>query len=147
MKKFEFKNLFVCDLANNHQGDLDHAKQIISEIGKISSEKKVKIAFKLQFRNLDTFIHKNYINNSSNSNIQRFLSTNLSWKDYSIIKNEILKADMLSMCTPFDEQSVEKIQEMKFDIIKVASCSASDWPLLEKYHNLVFLWLCQLEDC
>ena len=60
------------------------------------------------------------------------MSTSLSWKDYSIIKNEILKADMLSMCTPFDEQSVEKIQEMKFDMIKVASCSANDWPLLEK---------------
>ena len=60
------------------------------------------------------------------------MSTSLSWEDYSIIKNEILKADMLSMCTLFDEQSVEKIKEMKFDIIKVASCSANDWPLLEK---------------
>ena len=36
------------------------------------------------------------------------------------------------MCTPFDEASVHKIIEMGFDLIKVASCSARDWPLLEK---------------
>jgi N-acetylneuraminate synthase len=36
------------------------------------------------------------------------------------------------MCTPFDEASVAKIMNMGFDIIKVASCSARDWPLLER---------------
>jgi sialic acid synthase SpsE len=28
--------LFICDLANNHFGDISHAKQIISEIGKVA---------------------------------------------------------------------------------------------------------------
>ena len=32
----------------------------------------------------------------------------------------------------FDEESVDIIKEMNFDIIKVASCSAKDWPLIEK---------------
>ena len=36
------------------------------------------------------------------------------------------------MCTPFDEPSVGLISRMNFDIIKIASCSAKDWPLLEK---------------
>jgi sialic acid synthase SpsE/quercetin dioxygenase-like cupin family protein len=36
------------------------------------------------------------------------------------------------MCTPFDENSVDKIISFGFDIIKVASCSFTDWPLLEK---------------
>jgi len=36
------------------------------------------------------------------------------------------------MCSPFDEFSVDKIKEMKFDLLKVASCSADDWTLLEK---------------
>ena len=35
------------------------------------------------------------------------------------------------MCTPFDEASVALIAEMGFDLIKVASCSAKDWPLIE----------------
>ena len=36
------------------------------------------------------------------------------------------------MCTPFDEESVDVIKKMEFDYIKVASCSAKDWPLIEK---------------
>src|SRR5262249_33570214 len=35
------------------------------------------------------------------------------------------------MCTPFDELSVQRIADMGFDLIKVASCSAKDWPLME----------------
>ena len=36
------------------------------------------------------------------------------------------------MSTPFDEESVDMIQKLEIEIIKVASCSAKDWPLLEK---------------
>jgi len=36
------------------------------------------------------------------------------------------------MCTPFDEASVDRIVEDGFDILKIASCSFTDWPLLEK---------------
>ena len=36
------------------------------------------------------------------------------------------------MCTPFDEDSVDRIVEEGFDILKIASCSFTDWPLLEK---------------
>ena len=36
------------------------------------------------------------------------------------------------LCVPLDENSVKKIIEMNFDLIKVASCSAKDWPLLEE---------------
>ena len=132
MKSFDFENLFVFDLANNHQGDFNHAKKIINKLGKISENKKIRGVFKLQFRNLDTFIHKDFMNDTTNPNVQRFLTTKLNWDDYKKIRQEIRKSKMLSMCTPFDEESVEKIKEMKFDIIKVASCSANDWPLLEK---------------
>ena len=132
MVSFDFENLFVFDLANNHQGDLKHAKNIINQIGEISKKKNIKGVFKLQFRNLDTFIHKDFLKDESNTNVQRFLSTKLNWDDYKKIRQEISKSKMFAMCTPFDEDSVEKIKEMKFDIIKVASCSASDWPLLEK---------------
>ena len=38
----------------------------------------------------------------------------------------------LSICTPFDETSVDLIMEHNYDIIKIASCSFNDWPLLEK---------------
>jgi sialic acid synthase SpsE/mannose-6-phosphate isomerase-like protein (cupin superfamily) len=36
------------------------------------------------------------------------------------------------MCTPWDEPSVDLMDELGFDIIKIASCSFIDWPLLER---------------
>src|SRR5262249_57557161 len=41
------------------------------------------------------------------------------------------RAGMLTMITPFDEPSVALALDHEVDILKVASCSAMDWPLLE----------------
>ena len=51
------------------------------------------------------------------------------------LKIVFLDNGMKSMCTPFDEKSVDKIVEMGFDLLKIASCSSNDWPLLEKAAN------------
>ena len=40
MKKNIFQNLFVLDLANNHFGDLNHAKKIINQFSNICKKKK-----------------------------------------------------------------------------------------------------------
>ena len=129
---FDFNNLFVLDLANNHQGDMGHAKNIINELGDVLYKKKVKAGIKFQFRNLKNFIHPDKKNDKSNKNIDRFLSTELNWEELLELKNLTKENNLLAICTPFDEYSVDKIIEMNFDIIKVASCSADDWPLLEK---------------
>jgi hypothetical protein len=34
--QFSFENLFVYDLANNHQGDPQHAANIIREVGRVN---------------------------------------------------------------------------------------------------------------
>ena len=49
--------LFIFELANNHMGDLDHGLRIISEFAALSKDMPFSFAFKLQFRELDTFIH------------------------------------------------------------------------------------------
>ena len=36
------------------------------------------------------------------------------------------------ICTPFDEQSIERVVDDNFDILKIASAYIDDWPLLEK---------------
>jgi N-acetylneuraminate synthase len=38
----------------------------------------------------------------------------------------------VAICTPFDERSVDLIEAHGFDVIKIASCSLTDWPLLER---------------
>ena len=128
---YDFQDLFVLDLANNHQGDTDHASRIIREVGKVCLDQGVRAALKFQFRNLDTFVHPAHQEGSDNKHIPRFLSTRLSNDQYRQLTDEVRNAGLVTMSTPFDEGSLSLIEELDIEIIKVASCSAQDWPLLE----------------
>jgi len=131
-ENFDFRDLFVLDLANNHQGDVQHALNIIKGMGAVVRKHGVRAVFKFQFRQLDTFVHPAHKSGSKNKHVPRFLSTRLNPPDFQILLDAVRAEGMLSMCTPFDEASVEIISAMGFDLIKVASCSAKDWPLMEK---------------
>ncbi len=126
-----FNDLFVLDLANNHFGDVSHAKKIISQFSKIIKKYKIKSTIKFQFRDLDTFIHKNFLN-SNEKYVRRFIDTKLSDSQFQYLVKFIKKNKILTSCTPFDENSVSKIEKMKFDIIKIASVSATDFNLHER---------------
>jgi len=128
------KYLFVFDMANNHMGDFDHAIKIISEIAKVVEQYREKFlyAFKLQYRDLDTFIHPDFKNRFDIKYVKRFSETKLSWNQFKDIKSFIKEKKFLAICTPFAENSVEKVIVHDFDIIKIASCSFTDWLLLEK---------------
>jgi len=123
--------LFVFEMANNHQGDVEHGLRIISEMGKIAGRRGVKAAVKLQYRDLDTFIHPDYLQRTDVKHIPRFLSTRLQPRDFRRLVTAARHAGLVTMVTPFDEASVELLLEHEVDIVKVASCSALDWPLLE----------------
>ena len=132
MTDFDFKNLFVLDMANNHQGNIKHAKNIVKEYSEVIKKFNLKATIKFQFRQLETFIHPKYEDFSQNKHIDRFKTTRLSIDDYKILLKDIKNSGLLSCCTPFDEESVDIIREMDFDLVKIASCSAKDWPLIEK---------------
>ena len=119
-------------MANNHQGDVAHGISIIKEMGKIAKKHNVRAAVKLQYRQLDTFIHPDYRNDTKAKHISRFLSTELDPSQFLELVKAIKAEGMYSMCTPFDEESVDLILQHEIDIIKIASCSADDWPLLNK---------------
>lgn len=123
--------LFVFEIANNHQGDVEHGLRIISEMGKIAGRRGIRAAVKLQYRDLDTFIHPDYLDRTDVPHIPRFLATRLPPRDFRRLVTATRHAGLLSMVTPFDEPSVELTLEHEVDILKVASCSALDWPLLE----------------
>ncbi len=129
---FNFNDLFILDLANNHQGSLEHGLKIIKTFSKIARDNEVKAVFKFQFRDLPDFVHKREQENPKNKHVTRFLSTKLSWDQFKLLRDAVKEEGMLAACTPFDEYSVEKIESMGFEIIKVASCSAKDFPLLTK---------------
>jgi len=130
-REFDFRDLFVLDMANNHQGSVEHGKKIIRAVSDVCNKLGVRAAVKFQFRQLDTFIHPDHQQGSDFKYIQRFLSTRVGRSDFEAMLDEIWSRGQLAACTPFDEESVGVIDEMGFDILKVASCSAKDWPLLE----------------
>lgn len=129
---FDFRDLFVFDLANNHQGDVAHGRNIIAGVSKAAHRHGVRGIVKFQYRQLETFIHPAHQKESDNKHIPRFLSTRLSRDQNQELLQEVRNQGLLAACTPFDEQSVDLIVEMGFDVLKVASCSARDWPLLAK---------------
>lgn len=126
------KPLFICDLANNHFGDISHAEQIIDELSSVANEVQEALAIKFQFRNLDNYIHPNYVQRRDLKYIDRFLSTRLDFDDFARLTKRINSKKLITMATPFDEDGVEWCKDLGIEIIKIASASANDYPLIEK---------------
>ncbi|MDP8229912.1 MAG: N-acetylneuraminate synthase family protein [Candidatus Gorgyraea atricola] len=127
-----FHNLFIFEMANNHMGNVEHGLKIIREIHKICKGFDFNFGFKLQYRDLDTFIHPDFKKKFEFKYVKRFLETRLDENQFKVLKDEIDNLGFVSVCTPFDEASVDLIERQDFDIIKIGSCSATDWPLLER---------------
>jgi sialic acid synthase SpsE len=130
--RFDFEDLFVLDLANNHQGSVDHGRRIIARCAEAAERHGVRAAIKFQFRDLPDFVHVDEQREPRNKHVPRFLSTLMPWEGFAELLAAVRSHGMLAMCTPFDESSVDRIVTMGFDLIKVASASATDWPLLER---------------
>ena len=127
------KQLFIFEMANNHMGDVSHGLRVIREFAKVKEPyKEFDFAFKFQFRNIDTFIHPDYKDRMDLKYVKRFTETRLTQEDFLTLKTEAEKLGFIGVCTGFDEDSVSLIEEMDFPIIKIASCSFTDWPLLNR---------------
>jgi len=128
------KQLVIFEMANNHMGDINHGKIMIEQFASIADKYKslFDFAWKFQFRDFDTFIHKDYKGNVDHKYVKRFTETSLNPEQFSILKQYAESLGFKTLCTGFDENSISLIEEMKFDIIKVASCSFTDWPLLNR---------------
>jgi len=142
MKKSIFDNLFVLELANNHWGDLERGKEIVRQFAKVVKENNVRAAIKLQFRDTDNFIHKDFKNVGEgadlttlpkrNRYIQKQARTKLSYDQFKELVTYIKKHDCIPMSTPFDEKSVDWCVDLDLPIIKIASSDINDWLLLNK---------------
>ena len=126
-----FDDLHIFEMANNHQGDLAHGLAIIDAAAQLKARHGVKTAVKLQFRELDSFLHPSAKGRTDIKHVARFESTRLDTEEFRQLLQAIRNGGMLSVVTPFDEASVEVCHALGVDVLKVASCSATDWPLLE----------------
>jgi sialic acid synthase SpsE len=127
-----FENLFVLELANNHWGKVDRGLKIIRDFGTIVRYNNVKASIKLQFRDVDNFIHPDFKGTKDSRYIKKTEDTKLSKGDFARLLDEIKNVGCIPMATPFDEASVDMCVEFDLPLIKVASSDINDWPLLEK---------------
>jgi len=130
--KAVFEDLFVLELANNHLGRLDRGLRIIAEHARIVRFNNVRAAIKLQFRDVETFVHKDYRDRQDVRYIKKTVATAMQKRDYRDLVNATVEGGCIPMATPFDERSVELCEELDIPIVKLASSDINDWVLIEK---------------
>ena len=123
--------LYIFEMANNHMGSVDHAKRIVDEFADLAQKKGINAGIKMQFRNLSTFIHPDFQQRNDLKYVKRFNETRLSKEQFKEIVNYIKQKGLLAITTPFDNESIPLSDDLNIDVLKVASCSVDDWPLLE----------------
>ncbi|MGA8538226.1 MAG: N-acetylneuraminate synthase family protein [Terriglobales bacterium] len=127
-----FDELFVLELANNHLGDLQRGLKIVSNYAQVVRFNNVRAAIKLQLRDVDSFIHRDFRRREDIRYIKKTLDTRLQPDDFAKLVRAIREASCIPMATPFDETSVDFCCELGIPILKIASSDCNDWVLIEK---------------
>jgi N-acetylneuraminate synthase len=127
-----FDDLFVLELANNHWGKLERGLKIIHDFAEVVARNGVKASVKLQFRDVDNFIHPDFRSLSDFRYIKKTLATQMPWDNLRAMIEAVAASGMMTMVTPFDEASVDKCVEFGVDILKIASSDIRDKTLLRK---------------
>ena len=122
---------YIFEMANNHQGSVEHAKLIVDKFSEVAQQTGVNAAVKLQFRQLDSFIHDDF-KQSDLKFVKRFNSTRLTKEQFGEIVEYIRGTGLSVVATPFDNESLPWFEDLNVPIVKVASCSIDDWPLLNE---------------
>ncbi|MBS4069273.1 MAG: N-acetylneuraminate synthase family protein [Sulfurimonas sp.] len=131
MNRNIFEDLFVLEVANNHWGKIDRGIKIITEYARLIRFNNVRGAIKLQFRDVDSFIHKDFRDRDDIRYIKKTLDTQMDRDDYASLIHTIRQNSCIPMATPFDEKSVELCVDLGIQIIKIASSDINDWVLIE----------------
>lgn len=127
-----FESLFVLELANNHWGSVERGLKIIRDHAAVVRFNNVRAAIKLQFRDVDKFIHPEFKGNTEQRYIKKTEDTKLTHEDFFRLVEEVRNLGCVPMATPFDEASVDLCIEFDMPIIKIASSDINDWVLIEK---------------
>ena len=120
---------YIFEMANNHMGSVEHGKRIIDEFANIAKQYGLNAAVKLQFRQLDTFVHKDFLD-SDLKYVKRFKETKLTQDQFKELVDYTSERGLKTCSTAFDNESIPWFKELDISVVKVASCSVDDWPLL-----------------
>ena len=127
-----FEDLFVLEIANNHWGRPERGLKIINTFAQVVRFNNVRAALKLQFRHVNTFIHKEFRDRADIRYVKKTMDTRLTDDEFASLVKSVRQASCIPMATPFDERSVDLCCEIGIPIIKIASSDLNDWMLIEK---------------
>jgi sialic acid synthase SpsE len=127
-----FEDLFVLEMANNHWGRLDRGKRIVDDFSKVVRYNGIRASIKLQFRDVDSFIHKDYVKREDVRYIKKTIDTKMSREHFVELVDHIKKSGCIPTATPFDEASVDFVEQLDLPMLKIASSDINDWVLIEK---------------
>jgi N-acetylneuraminate synthase len=127
-----FDELFVLEMANNHLGDVQRGLKIINDYAQVVRFNNVRAAIKLQLRDVDSFVHKDFRSREDIRYIKKTIDTRLKAEDFETMVQAIRAASCIPMATPFDEASVDFCCDLGIPILKIASSDCNDWILIEK---------------
>ena len=127
-----FEELFVLEMANNHWGNVERGLKIIADFSRIIRFNNIRATIKLQFRDVDNFIHRDFRAREDIRYIKKTIDTQLAKSDMAELVGAIRKAGCIPSATPFDEASVDLCEELEIPLIKLASSDINDWFLIER---------------
>lgn len=124
----------IAEVGQNHQGSLDTAIEFIEIFAREGAD-----AVKFQTRNNKALFSKEAYEKPYDSENafadsygahRELLELNLEW--LPILKDHCKKNNVAFMSTPFDEPSLEVLNDIDIDIIKIASFDLGNLPFINK---------------
>lgn len=124
----------VAEMSGNHNQSLERAKQIIFEASKAGAH-----AIKLQTYTPDTMTIKGAFKITDQDSLwygkelyELYKEAYTPWEWHKPLFDYARELGLIPFSTPFDESSVDFLEDMDVDIYKIASFENTDWPLLQK---------------
>ncbi len=128
----------IAEVGQNHNGNIDLAREYIKTFSNLGAD-----AIKFQTRNNKYLFSKESYEadyNSENAFAKTYgahrelLELDLNYLE--VLKKDCIKYGVKFMSTPFDEISVDELQKVDVDILKVASFDLGNLPLINKIASL-----------
>lgn len=130
----EYPSYIIAEIGNNHNGSLDIAKNIVDAAVTSGAN-----CAKFQMRNISTLYTEQALNDSADLGVEYTLNL---LKKFQLSNEELFEAfdyckekKITPLCTPWDVDSVDQLEEYGMPAYKVASADLTNHPLLEKIIN------------
>jgi sialic acid synthase SpsE len=110
---------YIAEIGNNHNGDISLAKEMIDAA--IASKADY---IKFQIYNIDKFLNKN------NPYYNDLVKEGLSFDDFRKLQSYTEEKGGRFLATPFDEDSMDLLDDMGLSVVKIASGDMNNQQLL-----------------